>query len=398
MFGSMLKKLFIFSVCLSSSLFAQLTPTLRQSTQYSVRELEEWLKTQSRPNYVLPAKYSIAGQVTASWKNVYEKLGSQSQVGTDASKPSNQYSINSEILFNYFKGRTFGNARLNFRNTAGTFGGSANSISLSRAFIGYHILTYGPHTLDLNVGRRNLRKIYNSQIMFKSQADGITGFAYYMWKNIVEYQATMGLYTSNPASFWVVRGRLFNIANMGFYFDYDYIFWGKNKRSSSFFDLETKYGVSQFLIGWERIPAWLGSNLQFFVALLYNNRAQPNVLSLNKRQNLAGYVGGQFGTVKNKGDFSIQGQLQFCQLQAVPEWDMAGIGRGNTAKGDFFKASDVGLANGNTNFKGWEVKLNYALTKQITVSAELQRSLSLNKDIGQPANYTTFSLTSSYSF
>lgn len=394
----MFKKLLLIPFLCSTSLFAQLSPTLRQTTRYSVRELEDWLQKQDRPNYVTPARFTIGGQVVGKWKNVQETLGGVNQVGQNTSVSNNQFTVDTEIQSSYALGRTFGNIRLKFSNTAGTFNGTANSINLSRAYLGYHFITYGPHTLDVQAGRRALGKIYNSQIMFKNTCDGATLFAFYGWKKIVEYQFIGGVYTSNPGPFWVTRGRLFNMANLGFYFDYAYIFWGKVKPSSNITQIGTKYGVSQYLIGWERKPEWLGTNIQAFAALLVNSRAVAHALSDNKKENLAGYVGLQYGTVKSKGDFSLQGQLQFCQLQAVPNWDVSGIGRGNKAKADFFKASNITQANGNTNYKGWELTLNYALTDQITLTTSFQRSVNLSKAIGLPSSYSNYSLSTAYSY
>lgn len=394
----MYKKLSFLLLFFSVPLFAQLSPSLRQTTKYSVRELEDWLRSQSRPNYVIPARYTIGGQISAKWKNIHETRGSQDQLGPGTGQSNNQYSIDTEIQFAYFFRQAFGDTRLSFRNSGGTFSGSSNAIELNRAYIGYHFITQGPHTLDVNVGRRDTRKLYNSMLMFKTRADGITGFVNYIWKNIVEYQATMGLYTSNPGSFWVARGRLFNIANLGFYFDYDYVWWAKNKPNRNTSNIQTKYGVSQFLVGWERKLSWLPSNLQFFAALLYNNRATRHPILKNQVLNVGGYAGAQYGTIKKKGDFSIQGQLQFCQLQAVPPWDMSGIGLGNTARSSFYRARTPEQLNDNTNFKGWEIKLNYALTDKVTLTSNFQRSVNLSDSVGLPASYTNFSLATAYSF
>lgn len=394
----MIRKLFLFSCFLALPLYAQLTPTLRQSTKYSVRELQDWLEKQDRPNYVIPYRYSIAGQVVAKWKNDHQTLGSETVVGSGSSKPSNQYSAQTEVQFLYEYGRAFGNARLVFSNKGGLFKGSANSISLNRAYIGYHFITYGPHTIDVNLGRRDLNKLYNSQMMFRSKADGATLFAFYIWKNIVEFQTYAGIYSTNPSSFWLLRGRLFNIANLGFYFDYVWVDWGAVKPSSNVTNIKTKYGCSQYLIGWERKPKWLGTNIQAFAALIVNNRAKPHPLSANKKENLAGYVGIQYGTTKKKGAVSAQAQLQFCQLQAIPPWDFAGIGRGPVARDDLFSASTLGDVNGNTNYQGYQLKLNYALTDQIIIGSSFQRSVNLSDLIGPTSSYTNFQVSTTYIF
>ena len=394
----MIKRLIIFSCFLFSPLYAQVTPTLRETTRYSVRELDDWLKKQDRPNFVIPYRYDISGQVLAKWKNVHQSLDGAAVVGSGNRTSNNQYAIDTEVVLLYEYGRAFGNSRLAFSNTGGLFNGSANSINLTRAYIGYHFITYGPHTLDINLGRRELNKMYNSQLMFRSRADGATLFAYYIWKKIVEFQAYAGIYSTSPSSFWLFRGRLFNIADLGFYFDYVFVDWGAVKPSSNVTNIKTKYGCSQFLVGWERKPKWLGTNIQAFAALVLNSRAKPHPLSDNELQNLGGYVGVQYGSTKSKGNFSAQAQLQFCQLQAVAPWDFAGIGRGPVSNDNLFEVSNLTDVNGNTNYKGYGLKFNYALTDQITIGTSLDRSVNLSKRIGPSSSYTNVQASTTYVF
>lgn len=394
-----LKFFIIFSIICTTSLHAQLAPSLRETTKYSVRQLEDWLKRQNRPNYLVPATLSISGDVSSSWENIYEVLGKQPQVGSGTSNPNNVFGISTKLQLSYKAGKTWGVGRLTFKNTGGVFNGSANSINLGRAFIGYHFFTGGPMKLDITAGRRELNTMYNSQIAYSGKGDGATGYFSYQWGSIADLQATGGLYTSLNASFFIVRGSIFNIANLGAYIDYSFSYWGSAKPVAAISTFNTKYGVSQFLMGWDFSPRSLFKHdIQLFVALLTNHRAVCIPLSNGAPERGAGYVGAQVGRTKKRNDWSLQGQLQFCQLQAVPEWDVSGIGQGASARGAFNKATSLNLINGKTNYKGWQLKLQYALTDTITLTSSLKRALPDNKAIGRDSNFTSFKLEAVFSF
>ncbi len=395
----MIRSIFLFFSLISASLFAQLPPTLKTTENYNLRELEAWLKKENRPRYVTPPVFSIDGDVGATWDTTHEVLGSQPQVGTGSGRPNDAFNVGTKLQFLYKAGRTWGGARIGFDNGAGIFGGTANAIKLSRAFIGYHFVTHGPFICDLTAGRRSLTQMFDSQLMYRNYGDGACLFLNYQWKNVMEIQVTNGVFiNTNSVAFWVMSARLFNIANKGFYINYSYNDWGGNRPSNSLSLIDTKFYISQVLAGWECNPKWLKTEFKAFGAFLVNSGATENILSTFKKENLAGYVGVQFGRARKRNDIAVQGQLQVCQLQAVPDWDFSGIGRGNAARGSLFTSTTLKGVNGNTNYKGFQIQVLYALSTNLTLQATLKRSLSLNNHIGLPSNFTKFSLESSFTF
>lgn len=393
----LLLALFIFSAPLS----AQLMPSYKMTKKYSVRQLQEWLKQNVRPRFITPANFNMSFQVNSGWKYAHDMLGGVPQVGFGTGKASNSYNADLTIDYIYAYGRGRLVARTAFRNAGGLFGGgTTNKLEVGRAYIAYNLTTHGPFICELNVGRRTFIKVYNSQMQFKGWIDGANVISSYIWEKVVDARFLGGIYISNQQGFWVTRGGLFNIAAIGLYFDYVFVHWGKTRplvvtNENKLNNLA--YNVSQFLLGWDYKPQWINKDLKLFVALISNHGATRNEISDYSKESLAGYVGAQYGNAKKQNDFSIQVMLQFCQLQAIPPWDMTGIGSGR-APVSIFKATSAQTVNQNTNFKGWEGKALYALTDDLTLTAKLQRSVTLNKALGEPFNFTSFKLETQYVF
>ncbi len=384
-------------VAFTAPLFSQLSPSYRMTKSYSARELQEWLKQNIRPRFVREAEFGLSGQMSSSWKSVHSQLGSQNQVGSAAGKASNQFKVGVTLDWNYSLGRGWIVTRTQFKNTAGLINGTANDFSLARAYFGYHFTTHGPFVCDLTVGRRTLTRIYNSQIQFSSKGDGATLITSYMLDNIADVRFTSGVYIDMAKTFWILRHGLYNIADLGFYADYTFVYWGNIRPKNNANSLDIKYNLSQFLLGWEYKPEWLKRDLKVFAAMVANHGATRNPLSNYRKENLAGYVGAQFGSAKKKKDFSLQGQLQFCRLQALPEWDVSGVGSPATPT-SLHQALSKATINGSTNFQGFEIIFLYSLTDDVTLRFQVDRSLTLNQAFGQPMNYTGFSLETQYTF
>ncbi len=378
-------------------LFAQMTPSYRMTKTYSARELEEWLKKNVRPRYISPYVFTLTGQISTGWKTIHDKLGTQSQVGYRANSPKNKYNVDAILDYQYTIGQAWVAARTSFRNAGGLFRGTANSFKLDRAFIGYHLTTYGPFVADVLLGRQAFNKLYNSQMQFDGRIDGASLIMSYAWEKWMEALFTGGIYISQSHAYWLTRGNIGNIANLGFYFDYVYTHWGKILPLTATNGIDFKFNTSQFLLGWDYKPSFFKKDLKIFAALIQNHGARPNFLVGRRRQSLAGYTGAQIGSAKKKGDYSLQGMLQFCQVQAIPNWDMSGIGNGVDPV-PLYKATTDSTINGNTNFYGWELTLLYSISDNLTATTKLQRSVTLNHKYGRPSNYTTFKLETQYTF
>lgn len=389
-----LSLIFLFSAPLS----AQVMPSYKMTKQYSVRQLEDWLKKNVRPGFINPADFNVAFQINTGWKYVHDMINSASQVGFSAGRPSNSYFANLTVDYDYSFGRFSLVARTTFRNSGGLFGGTANAFGLDRGYIAWRLTTRGPFSSRLDVGRRSLTKVYNSQMQFIGRAEGFTLINSYLWDKVVDARLTGGIYIfSVPRGFGVLRAGLFNIADLGFYFDFAYSYWGDNRPPDASNNIDVKFNLTQYLVGWDYKPKWLNKDIKVFAAFIKNVGATSNFLTNGSKESMAGYVGVQLGSAKKQGNYSFQFMLQTCALQAIPPWDMDGIGIGRPTT-SLFTSTNIATTNTNTNFKGWEGVALYAITDELTLTMKLQRSVTRNQAIGQPRNFTSYKLETQYIF
>ena len=97
---------------------------------------------------------------------------------------------------------------------------------------------------------------------------------------------------------------------------------------------------------------------------------------------------------------------QSVQAQAVPEFDVGGIGRGNASGGGFYstRANGGGIATikstaeGTANYKGFEMELLYLLTSNLTIAQSWQQSVNQKKYIGPLSKKKNYTLQFIYAF
>ena len=125
-------------------------------------------------------------------------------------------------------------------------------------------------------------------------------------------------------------------------------------------------------------------------------------------QGLAWTVALQLGKLEKPDDWAFQAQWQGVGAQAVPEFDISGIGAGASLGAGLYNSDDlIGVGNGTTNYSGWEVDLMYLVTHELSLELRLQRALSLRNVTGlqrsygtwgAPLNYTNFEIMAIYGF
>ena len=161
-------------------------------------------------------------------------------------------------------------------------------------------------------------------------------------------------------------------------------------------------------------PAWFNKKLvKFYAAGLTNHLALNDPLKRAKiegqafgKQNWAWYAGASMGTVKKMFDWAIDVNFQWVQAQAVPSFDMNGIGRGNVADAGLITVKNDGsggpttkaTATGNGNFYGFMVDGTYAFTNNLVANPQLQMSWTLDKNLGPKLIYKQFEMEFIYAF
>ncbi|MCH9634336.1 MAG: hypothetical protein S4CHLAM7_10830 [Chlamydiae bacterium] len=431
------KYLSISLICLvSSSLFArsansnytQATDLLDTVNQKDLWAVRDWLKTKRVALNAKSGDLSIAGDVTAEWRNVHEKLGSldlTSGSNSPGGWSNNLYSIDFRLYFDYKADRSWASVKLEFNNAGGTFNGEANQIALDRANMGYHLFDDGDQRLDVLVGRQRSYEMYDSEVQFNSTLDGFTATYAMAMLGLADLSIRGGGYIVDQSEnhpVWIIQSGFYDILDSGLYFEYAFCDWHKEDRKTTTITNSTSNAVvtvgkskwdfitNQFILGYIFNPEVFSIDVRLFGGILWNAHAAKREiqrLSQNKlkssEKNLAGWVALQLGSVERAGDWAFQAQWQVVEALSIPDWDVSGIGTGNSTSSSLFGFNKFSSAtnfpgNGNSNYNGFELDLLYSVTNELVLEIRLQRALAEEKQIGYPLNYTNFILAAIYGF
>lgn len=326
--------------------------------------------------------------------------------------------------------------------------GTQDSLDLKRAYWGYNLYEKGCDRIDLEVGRRRLYDIFDSKIQFGSRFDGALIKFLSCIGDTKCYLFGAGIVVDEKVNHFAYATEVgfLDIQNSGFDLKYSFIHWNKfghnryyGRRSifSAFQDGQNtvilpaesnrvteyyfnnprgfRFQNSQFtaIFHLESLSCWKSRfkfNGLIYGGVVYNHAASKikylssevvggnpaNVLytlNTHKKQPWAFYVGFTLGKVKKEGDLSFDVQYQWVGANAIPDDDIAGIGRGN-----YFGESFTCNGRGATNYRGWRFEALYAITDDLTIDSILEFSNALNPKIGGPHHYSKFELEAIYAF
>lgn len=382
---------------------------------------------------------AISGDIRTEWRHLNEKHNGQVLRGSQHRRRSgacdeaairrirsrNDFDIEFNLRFDYVCDRSWGVAQLEFDNSAGVdsedytccedsegwFGsGRCNDICLKKAYMGYNVCCACDTRVDVELGRRRLYDVFDSEVQFLSRFDGL----------LLRYSTSLECISDfywNLAGFvvdervnqfaYVTELGMLNIYDYGFDFKYSFIDWTKNGRSicGNNDPKAFQFRISQWTAYYHLVPECIGAPVEFYAAFLINhsakklnvevkdkNGAVTGVLSQGK-QDIAWYVGVTIGEVVREGDWALDVQYQWVEAQAVPDEDASGIGNGNTFNNTFTLNQE-----GNTNFKGWRIEALYAITDNLTLDTIIEHSVKKDSQIGGRNHYSKFELEAIYAF
>lgn len=335
------------------------------------------------------------------------------------------------------------------RSEAGKGSGESSNINLKRAYMGYNIYADGVHRWDIEIGRRKLDDIFESEVEFSSRFDGVLlkytsdlgKFADFYWYNglfIIDERV-------NHVGYATEFG-LLDIWDSGLDLRYSFIDWTMFGRNRCF--IEHPYGSefanSQISFSYHFNPfqGFCKKNIpaEFYGGFLVNHAATKNIFTHNKRKNLAWYLGLYVGEVDSKGDWAFDIEYVYVQAQAVSDCDVSSIGRGNIlddlftdivydpagrTTGDvvvifdeegkikdilntcviptsldpeLFALSAILPRRGNANFKGWRFEFLYAITDNLSLDLIMEHSDAEDKHIGGRHPYSNYEIEAIYAF
>lgn len=425
-----LSRLLFSALFFSASAFAQTPPApVAQSSiaqgdiQYDEKKdsdagemdaLRRWLRDKRFVSVKeIGGDLSLSGDVRVEFQDTSEVLNGIRQRGDDAATTKPQYAWDAEVnvMIDYRTDRTWAAIKLEFDNDMGLRSGTMNKIRLEKAYLGGRIVEGDTLTIDGEIGRRFLYNVFDSKLEFASLYDGVLFRFSKAFPSIGDYYFNAGALLVddrvNHYAYVAEMGGL-RIANVGLNLKYSIIDWYK-PYANVLNDLRYKFLVSQFLAAYQFYPEWLGKRLiKFYTAGLCNHLASGIEQTGYKRQNWGWYAGVSIGTVKKQYDWAIDFNYQWLQAQAVPEFDVSGIGKGNAAGAGFYTPTSDGdisggattrqTAFGNANFKGFEIEALYAFTNNITLLQNFKWSHTLNKNIGPYAKYKQYEAEFIYAF
>ncbi|MBX9743903.1 MAG: hypothetical protein K2X08_01685, partial [Chlamydiales bacterium] len=345
-------------------------------------------------------------------------------------KPPRAWDVEVNIMIDYRTDFTWSNIKLEFDNDMGISNATANRIKLERAYIGGRIISSDTLTLDAELGRRFL-SVYDSKLQYGCRFDGLLLRLSKAFENVGDFYATPSVIIVNDKfdhyAYAAEIGAL-QIANTNLYIKGSAVYWYKD--TSKILPNQSRYCVAQILPAYQFYPEWFNKRLiKFYGAALCNVMAQrlrlpvadpanpdtavlvdgKQVWKYFSRQNWGWYIGAALGTVKKAGDWAVEGNFQWLQAQAVPDFDASGIGRGNSRQAGLFLVNQdrsptldnlttTQNAAGNGNYYGFELDALYAFTSNLTMEQNVKLSWTLDKDIGPNINYRQWEIEFIYAF
>ena len=311
--------------------------------------------------------------------------------------------------------------------------GESGFINLKRAYMGYNAYADGKQRVDIEVGRRKLDDVFVSEVEFSSRFDGILlKYASKIDKVADWYCNTAAFVIDERVNHfgYVTELGVLNILDSGLDLRYSYIDWRKHGINRCFIydPFGARFQNSQISFAYTINPEICKRKLsiEFYGGFLVNHAARRHtIFTHNKRKNLAWYGGAYIGNVNKKGDWAIDIEYVVIQAQAVSDFDVGSIGRGNIldenitdALAQSFSESDVysyyGIAGsdvipsdsfkayfprrGNANFKGWRFEYLYALTDNLSLDIVYEFSREEDRHIGGRHFYSDFEVEAIYAF
>ena len=361
---------------------------------------------------------TIAGDVRARWSIAGEEVDGIKKRGWGTKTALNRYKSEVNLFLDYVAERSWVSTKLQWAVYDGKDGGSAVKSEIDRAFIGYDIYHKDKTDFYIELGRSKLSYIFDSRVEFNSTFDGI--HLYYSNNipsvgELIVHGGPLIVDSFSNHYAWVVEAGVVNIAKSGLGAKYSIIDWrrdaptldygGLSKAGTNLVRKNPRYAflVSQMLFGYQRDISFLGCKvLYIYGAVLANHDAKCTATTHWKKLNGAWYAGFTLGKLCKACDWSLDVNYQSVQAQAVPEFDLSGIGHGNADNSFLSDAIVLGLspaaARGFNNYKGWSFSGLYAMTDTLSLRAEGKYSVPRNKSIGGDFRYKCFEMSVIYAF
>lgn len=415
------RKFFSAAILFNLSLIADTIDTKHDINEDDVKAIREWLNTKRQVTIKEKGgALSISGEVHTEFQISNEKKNGIRQRGiggaTDVADKS--FDIEADFMMDYRTDRTWAAIRLRFDNNAGIFGGTNNALNLNRAYMGGRFYDGEDKTFDIEIGRRQLGNIFDSKIEFDNLFDGICFFFDGASEKYGNYYAHVGAFIIDERKDhygYVGEVGLMNIRQTGLYTKYSLIDWDTHdypcevcvgKDMYVRLNKRFRFLVSQLILGYRYIPRPLNKVVIIYAAGLLNHKAKAIDITGDRRLGWGAYAGVSVGELKKKDDWSFDINYQLVAPQAIPDFDISGIGLGNASNAGFYTvnlngtggATTIKNAAGNGNYRGYQIVFQYLLTNNITLFQSWRDSMTLYSSVGPFRRWKQYEIEFIYGF
>ncbi|MCB1085169.1 MAG: hypothetical protein KDK60_03610 [Chlamydiia bacterium] len=408
-----MKHLFLLFTLITCSIFAIDDDGSPGLEQRDIEALRDWINTKRQVTVKeRGGNLSISGEVRAELQSTNEKKNGIKQRGSGGQvkhTAMRAWDVEVNLMLDYRTDRTWATIKIEFDNNAGTVGGTFDRLSVERAFLGGRIVNGLTYTMDLEIGRRSLGYTFDSRIEFGSFMDGVLYKYSQALENVGDLYFNGGPFLVDESLdqyAYVGELGLLNIAKTGLYSKISAVYWDTKHTDKKARNEAFRFLPIQWTLGYKFIPNFLDKIVTVYGAGLYNPRAHGTVVSNGKRKAWAWYAGFSIGELRKKWDWSFDINYQWVQMQAIPDFDGSGIGRGNAAKTGLYssrtKGEGTALAAGQGvgagNYKGVAVELLFLLTNNITIYQAWRQSVNEDASILPTFSYKQYEFEIIYGF
>lgn len=405
-----------------------LTPSPIIDTNWE--EFKTWVKHHQISIREKGGILSFSGDVRTELQSTNERKNGVRQRGSSGEArigpfrfPTRNFDIEVNLMFDYRADRTWALVKVEFDNTAGIFTGTFDRVRLEKAYWGARLIEKDSYSTDIEVGRRCLLDVYDSRIQFGSFLDGLVVKYAQAYDNLGDFYISGGTFVINQRRNHyglVMEAGVLDLWDSGLYVKYSLIDWDTKKFHSTPRHRMFRFLISQGLLGYKFALPPCKKPVIIYAAALLNHRAtsKPMVikegctiikkidLTNHTKSNWACYLGFSIGELRKPGDWSVDVNYQWVAAQAIPSFDVSGIGRGNAARVGFYTMNTRGEggpntrknAVGSTNYKGLAIDFLYVITNNLTMSQSYRQSINLNKTIGPAIKYRQYEIEFIYAF
>lgn len=396
-----------------SVLFADTIETGRDLEDTDIRALKEWIDTKRQVSLKeVGGELSLSGEVRTEFQATRETRNGRSLRGSGPNQlPKQAFDIEFNFMLDYRTERTWASIKIEFDDDAGVFSGTLNKIALERAYWGARAFQGDAYTVDFEVGRRSLSTIFDSRIEFASFFDGILLRYDHAFEKVGDFYIHIGPFVINDKRNhfgYVAEAGLLNIGGSGIYTKFSVIDWNTKDYHDRVINNRFRFLITQNILGYRFRIEKIKKIGILYSAFLWNYAARRLAISDHKRANWGTYFGFSIGQLLKQWDWALDVNYQFLAAQAIPDFDVSGIGFGNADGSGFYTASLRNITNvvpntrktagGQTNYRGFAVRFDLLLTDKLDMQQSYQQSITLDDDIGPFRRYKQYELEFIYSW